>query len=78
MRVRYVLLDVTEAATLDREGVIPREDVDVYLTAKQGQAECFVSANRELVRAMASQTDVFECLSPEAFVDKYSPLLSRE
>jgi predicted nucleic acid-binding protein len=46
---------------------IPREDWEIYLTAKQGKADCFVSNNRELIRAIAA----FECLTPEAFVKAY-------
>ena len=51
--------------------VIPREDIGVYLTALNGKAECFVSANHELIRILARQSKAFECLSPSAFVEKY-------
>ena len=48
-------------------GNIPLEDVGIFLTAKYGEADCFVSGNRELIKAI---TD-FECLTPESFVKKY-------
>ena len=52
-------------------GVIPREDVGVYLTAQEGKAQCFISANHELIRALALETGEFECLTPAEFVGKY-------
>ncbi len=51
---------------------IPKEDTGIYLTALFGEADCFVSANHELVKQMASKQRVFECLTPNEFVDKYS------
>lgn len=50
MTVRYVLYDPMDVVRHIDTGVIPREDVEIYLTAKSGEAECFVSANRELIR----------------------------
>jgi predicted nucleic acid-binding protein len=52
-------------------GVIPREDVGVYLTASKGEADCFVSANHKLIRSLVSETKEFECLTPEDFAKKY-------
>ncbi|ELR97284.1 hypothetical protein [Gloeocapsa sp. PCC 73106] len=46
---------------------IPTEDIEIFLTAKFGLADCFVSANRKLLTAIAE----FECLTPEMFVSKY-------
>ncbi len=71
MNVAYVMLDDDEIKELLAAGVIPREDVDIYLTAKVGKADCFVSANRELVRVLAQQTGAFECLFAAEFVAKY-------
>ncbi|MCA9946772.1 MAG: hypothetical protein KC449_24995 [Anaerolineales bacterium] len=71
MNVTYVLLDEFEIKNLLSANVIPREDVDIYLTAKVGKADCFVSANRELVRVLAQQTGAFECLFAAEFVTKY-------
>ncbi len=33
--------------------IIPCEDIFIYLTAKYGEADCFVSANRELIKSIA-------------------------
>lgn len=71
MNVTYVVLDDDEIKKLLSANVIPREDVDIYLTAKVGKADCFVSANRELVRVLAQQTGAFECLFAAEFVAKY-------
>lgn len=46
---------------------IPTEDIEIFLTASLGNTDCFVSGNRELVRAIAD----FECLTPAEFVKKY-------
>jgi predicted nucleic acid-binding protein len=71
LNVCYVLLDADEFSRVEALGIIPREDVGVYLTAKNGKAKCFVSANHELIRALAKQTGEFECLTPEEFASKY-------
>lgn len=46
---------------------IPTEDIEIFLTAKLGKADCFVSGNRELLNAIAD----FECLTPDNFINKY-------
>lgn len=46
---------------------IPSEDIEIYLSAKYGLADCFVSGNRELIKIIAD----FECLTADAFVNKY-------
>jgi predicted nucleic acid-binding protein len=56
---------------LEDTGDIPREDLGIYLTALMGEADCFVSANRELVKQVAVKQRVFACLTPEEFVKKY-------
>lgn len=71
LRVRYVMPDAQQIANLLATRDIPREDIEIYLTAQAGHVECFVSANRELVRAIAQKTGDFECLTPEEFVRKY-------
>ncbi|MEA5511804.1 hypothetical protein VB715_18695 [Crocosphaera sp. UHCC 0190] len=48
-------------------GSIPSEDIEVYLTVKLGLSDCFISSNRELIKAIAD----FECLTPTEFVRKY-------
>lgn len=47
--------------------IIPSEDIYIFLTANYGNADCFVSGNRELIQAIAD----FECLTPSDFVNKY-------
>ncbi|MEM9009242.1 MAG: hypothetical protein AAGE59_37795 [Cyanobacteria bacterium P01_F01_bin.86] len=64
----YVLLNDDEFSAIAAQGLIPREDIGVYLTAKQGNAECFVSANYKLIRAMVDETEDFRCLTPTEFV----------
>jgi len=71
LNVCYVLLDADEFSKVEALDVIPREDVGVYLTAKTGKAQCFVSANHELIRALAKKTGEFECLTPKEFANKY-------
>ncbi|NES70620.1 MAG: PIN domain-containing protein [Okeania sp. SIO2D1] len=71
LQVFYVLVDEDELEIIENLGNIPREDAGVYLTAKTGKAQCFVSANYKLVKAIVEKTGEFECLTPEAFVNKY-------
>ncbi|MEC4814946.1 MAG: hypothetical protein SAK29_16945 [Scytonema sp. PMC 1069.18] len=71
LKVRYIQIDNSARATIEAQGIIPREDVGVYLTAKEGQAQCFVSTNHKLIRILAQQTGEFECLTPSEFVSKY-------
>ncbi len=71
IQLRYVLLDPREISALEELGAIPHEDVGVYLTAREGHAQCFVSSNRELITTLAQKTGEFECLAPEQFVIKY-------
>ena len=54
-------------AEIVASGQIPREDIEVYLTVKLGLSDCFISSNRELIKAIAD----FECLTPTEFVEKY-------
>jgi predicted nucleic acid-binding protein len=56
-----------ELLLLQDTGLIPSEDIEIYLTAKFAQADCFVSGNRELIKAIAD----FECLTAADFVHKY-------
>ncbi len=71
LNIYYVLLELNEFSRVEALGVIPREDVGVYLTAKIGKAECFISANHKLISALVKQTGEFECLTPEEFVKQY-------
>jgi len=71
LNICYVLLDWDEFSRVQALGVIPREDIGVYLTAKTGKAECFISANHKLISALVKQTGEFECLTPEEFVKQY-------
>ena len=69
--IEYVFVSADEERELEAQADIPREDIGIYLTALRGQAECFVSANRELVQQAAARQHLFECLSPEEFLSKY-------
>jgi predicted nucleic acid-binding protein len=71
LSLRYVVLDTTEFFKVEVAGSIPREDISVYLTAKTGKAECFISSNHELLRSIVKKTGEFECLTPKQFVEKY-------
>jgi len=67
----YVLIAPHESDAIQKAGRIPREDIGIYLTAHNGQAQCFVSSNHELMRALTGESGEFECLSPQTFVDQY-------
>lgn len=69
--VRYVTIDKDEMQSLYQARRIPSEDIAIYLSAVAGEAQCFVSANRKLIRALAEETNAFECLAPQEFFDKY-------
>lgn len=56
-----------EKSRLINRKIIPLEDLEIFLSAKYGQANCFVSGNRELLKAIAE----FECLTPDDFIQKY-------
>lgn len=56
---------------LQTSGELPSEDIGVYLTARTGKANCFVSANYKLIATLVAQTQEFECLTPKEFVNKY-------
>jgi hypothetical protein len=71
LRLQYVLLDPEDWRAVEATGAVPREDIGVYLTARTGEAQCFVSTNHELVTALAKMTDEFDCLTPEDFVWRY-------
>ena len=71
LNVNYVFLDYIEMSNLEKQGVIPREDIGVYLTARTGKAKCFVSANYKLIKQLVDKTGEFECLTPIQFVSKY-------
>ncbi|WP_315862635.1 PIN domain-containing protein [Euhalothece natronophila] len=56
-----------EELELLKQQIIPSEDIEIYLTAKYGEADCFVSGNRKLLTSIA----MFDCLTPEEFIKKY-------
>ncbi|MDB9311532.1 hypothetical protein PN462_00350 [Spirulina sp. CS-785/01] len=58
-----------EKAQLINANSIPSEDIEIYLSAKYGEADCFVSGNRALIQAIAA----FQCFTPEAFIQTYLP-----
>lgn len=67
----YVLIHEPGFEQTDSVQGLPREDAGVYLTAKLGRADCFVSSNHELIRVLAAESGDFECLKPEDFVKQY-------
>ena len=69
--IKYVRVSVHEKRELEAQADIPHEDIGIYLTALYGQAECFVSANHELVQQAAARQRLFECLTPDEFLSKY-------
>ncbi len=73
MTVDFVLLSEADIQRIERAGSVPREDMTVYLTALNGRADCFVSANHELVRVLADHAGSFECMTPARFVATYLP-----
>lgn len=60
-----------EFLQLQASGDLPSEDIGVYLTARTGKVNCFVSANYKLIAALVAQTQEFEFLTPEEFVSRY-------
>ena len=71
LNLLYILIDQRELIEVEDAGGIPREDIGIYLTARVGKAQCFVSSNHDLIRSLAQQTREFECLTPTDFVDLY-------
>lgn len=71
LRLHYVVIDDNEVGKVVETGLIPREDAEVYVTARVGQANCFVSANHKLIRSLVQHTGDFECLTPDEFAKKY-------
>jgi predicted nucleic acid-binding protein len=70
LNVTFIKIEPEDLATLSPIA-IPREDIEIYIAAKLGGAQCFISSNRELVRAIVEKTKEFECLTPIEFVKKY-------
>lgn len=68
MNVRFVVLDPNEVQKLEEQGDIPREDLPVFLSAKTGAADWFVSANHKLIHGLAERTGEFLCFTPKEFV----------
>ncbi|MCY7332563.1 MAG: PIN domain-containing protein [Pseudanabaena sp. CAN_BIN31] len=60
LQVDFIFVDDKDIQAIADAGIIPREDAGVYLTAKQEKAECFVSRNYKLIRALVEQTEEFD------------------
>ncbi|WP_052349734.1 hypothetical protein [Picosynechococcus sp. NKBG042902] len=58
-----------EAALLCTQQTIPAEDISIYVGAKFGRTDYFVSANRQLIKSIAD----FQCLTAEDFVTRFLP-----
>lgn len=70
LNIHYVVPDLQWYEQLQELKInknIPTEDILIYLTAKYGKADRFVSGNRELISAIAD----FPSLTPEDFVRQY-------
>jgi predicted nucleic acid-binding protein len=72
LQIDFIFVDDQDIQAIAGAGIIPREDGGVYLTAKQGKDQCFVSRNYKLIRALVEQTEEFECLTPREFLQKYA------
>ena len=57
LNIRYVLLESEAFTRLEALGTVPREDIGVYLTARAGKVQCFVSANHKLIRALSKKLE---------------------
>ncbi|PZO09337.1 MAG: hypothetical protein DCF25_21815 [Leptolyngbya foveolarum] len=71
LNLRYVLVDDQEYSQLAALGWLPREDIGIYLAAKQGSADCLISSNHGLIRAVVTETKEFVCLTPQNFAEQY-------
>ena len=72
VRLAYVTVSTEQVeALLEAQPAVPREDLLVYLSALNGEAECFVSYNHELIAALAAAHSEFESLTPDEFVRAY-------
>lgn len=71
LSIEHITLDDHDIQRLREEDAIPREDIPIFLTALVGQAECFVSANYKLIKALATIDQLFDSLTPAEFVAKY-------
>lgn len=71
LNLRYVLVNENEYEQLEALGWLPREDIGVYLAAKQGSTDYFISSNYGLIRAVVTRTEEFECFTPEDFATQY-------
>ena len=72
LQVDFIFVEDQDIQAIADAGIIPREDAGIYLTAKQGKAQCFVSRNYKLIRALVEQTEEFECFTPIEFLQKYA------
>jgi predicted nucleic acid-binding protein len=70
-RLEYIYITVGEMTDVEVISDIPNEDIGIYLTALRGQADYFVSANRQLLQEAAAKQNKFECLDAEAFILRF-------
>lgn len=71
MTARFVIVDPTDSARLARSGTSPREELDIFLAARGGDVELFISANHERGRAAAPERGAVESLVPAALGARY-------
>ncbi len=69
--IEFVEISQGVKELIEQSTDIPREDIAIFLTALVGKADCFISANHELVKKAAAIQDAFECLTADEFYRKY-------
>lgn len=69
--ITYVNVTTEEKQAVETAASIPREDIGIYVTAVRGKITRMVSSNHEFVQQTAKVQNLFECLTPVDFVEKY-------
>jgi predicted nucleic acid-binding protein len=70
-RLEYIYITTEELVDVEVISDIPNEDIGIYLTALRGQADYFISANRQLLQEAAAKQNKFECLDAETFILRF-------
>jgi hypothetical protein len=71
LNIRYVTPDKSQIPNLMASNSIPYEDIEIYLSALAGPADCFVSGNHGLIKALATTHQAFENFTPAGFAQRY-------
>ena len=70
LSVEFISIDDEEIAEVLHQGRIPREDIEIYLGARNGNVDYFVSGNHELVKAMGAEESLFASFDAQTFCDQ--------